>query len=95
MFADTGIPLLFEAMYALGCKKADLVVKITGAGKIYEDHGTFQIGTRNYDVARKLLTHNRVRISREDVGGAKSRTPRLFVETGRLVISSLGKEAEL
>ncbi len=31
-FADTGIPLLFEKMYALGSKKGDIVVKATGGG---------------------------------------------------------------
>ena len=30
MFADTGIPLLFHSMYALGCKKQNLIVKVAG-----------------------------------------------------------------
>jgi chemotaxis protein CheD len=39
MFADTGIPLLFQSMYAVGCKKSDLVVKVAGGGALYDDKG--------------------------------------------------------
>lgn len=95
MFADTGIPLLFERLYALGCRKQDLVVKVAGGGKLYDDKGTFDIGRRNYTVLRKMFWKNKVMIAAEDVGGAKSRTARLWVGSGRVSISSQGKEVEL
>ena len=34
MFADTGIPLLFQSLYALGAQKRDLVVKVAGGGAL-------------------------------------------------------------
>jgi chemotaxis protein CheD len=95
MFADTGVPLLFERMYALGCRKENLVVKVAGGGKIYEDNGTFEIGRRNYVVLRKLFWKNGILISAEDVGGRCSRTARLFVGTGEVTISSQGQESKL
>lgn len=95
MFADTGVPLLFEAMYALGCQKADLVVKVVGGGKLYDDNGTFEIGKRNHTVLRKMLWQNNVAVKAEDVGGQKSRTVRLFVDTGRVVIRSGQEEVDL
>jgi chemotaxis protein CheD len=55
MFADTGIPMLFEAMYRYGCDKKSLVVKVTGGGALYDDKGMFNIGQRNYTVLRKLF----------------------------------------
>lgn len=95
MFADTGIPLLFHSMYALGCKKQDLVVKVAGGGSLYDDNGHFAIGERNYTILRKMFWKAGVMIAGEDVGGAKSRTARLFVDTGRCTITASGEESEL
>ena len=95
MFADTGIPTLFEAMYRMGAKKENLVVKVAGGGKLYDDKGTFDIGRRNYTVLRKMFWKNNIMIEAEDVGGSKSRTARLFVADGRATIHSQGEETEL
>jgi chemotaxis protein CheD len=95
MFADTGIPLLFQTMYSLGCRKQDLVVKVAGGGALYDDKGLFSIGKRNYTVLRKMFWKCGVIIAAEDVGGAKSRTARLHVGTGRCTITSQGEEIEL
>ena len=95
MFADTGIPMLFHAMYALGCKKENLVVKVTGGGSLYDDNGRFQIGQRNYTILRKMFWKAGVMVTAEDVGGTKSRTARLFVDSGRCTITSVGEEVEL
>jgi len=95
MFADTGIPLLFKKMYKYGCKKENLIVKVAGGGKLWEDKGTFEIGKRNYTVLRKIFWKNSVMIDAEDVGGNKSRTARLYLNDGRATISSKGEEMEL
>lgn len=95
MFADTGIPLLFEKMYALGCKKPDLVVKVIGGGQIYDDNNTFEIGQRNYMVLRKMFWKVGVLISAEDVGGKKSRTTRLHIGNGLVTVRSSGTEVPL
>jgi chemotaxis protein CheD len=95
MFADTGIPLLFHSMYAIGCKKPDLVVKVAGGGSLYDDNGHFAIGQRNYTILRKMFWKAGVMIAAEDVGGTKSRTARLFLETGRCTVTASGEETEL
>jgi len=95
MFADTGIPLLFEDMYRYGCDKKGLVVKVTGGGALYDDKGMFNIGQRNYTVLRKIFWKNGVIIAAEDVGGSKSRTARIHVGTGKVTIRSQGEEVEL
>jgi chemotaxis protein CheD len=92
MFADTGIPILFEKMYALGCRKEDIIVKVAGGGQLYDDKGTFNIGKRNYTVMRKMFWKNNIIISAEDVGGAKSRTAKLRISDGRLTIKVKGVE---
>jgi chemotaxis protein CheD len=95
MFADTGIPMLFHSMYALGCKKQDLIVKVAGGGALYDDNGHFAIGQRNYTILRKMFWKAGVMITAEDVGGCKSRTARLFLDSGRCTVTSSGEEVEL
>jgi chemotaxis protein CheD len=95
MFADTGIPLLFQTMYQLGCQKKDLIVKVAGGGALYDDKGLFSIGKRNYTVLRKMFWKSNVLIRAEDVGGAKSRTARLQIGTGLCTVTSQGEETEL
>jgi chemotaxis protein CheD len=87
-FADTGIPLLFERMYALGSRKQDIVVKAAGGGNFHGDNGTFDIGRRNQTMMRKIFWRAQVLIAAEDVGGSRSRTARLFVDTGQVTIQS-------
>jgi chemotaxis protein CheD len=95
MFADTGVPLLFHGMYDRACAKQGLVVKVVGGSKLYEDNGTFDIGRRNYVIVRQMLWKAGLMVAAEDVGGAKSRTAKLHVATGRVTVRSLAEEVEL
>ncbi|MBI5545922.1 MAG: chemotaxis protein CheD [Deltaproteobacteria bacterium] len=92
MFADLGIPLLFERMYALGCVKRDLVVTVSGGACINGDQNVFNIGKRNYTVLRKMFWKNDVLIAAEDVGGGLSRTVRLDLSTGTVKLRIQGEE---
>jgi chemotaxis protein CheD len=87
-FADTGIQLLFERMYALGSRKEDVVVKAAGGGNFHDDSGTFDIGRRNITMMRKIFWKAQVLVRAEDVGGCKSRTARLYLDTGQVTIQS-------
>jgi chemotaxis protein CheD len=87
-FADSGIPLLFEKMYMLGAKKRDIVVKVAGGGSFHGEGDTFDIGRRNYTMMRKIFWKNQVLIAAEDIGGNRSRTARLYVDTGQVTIQS-------
>jgi chemotaxis protein CheD len=87
-FADTGIPMLFERMYALGSKKPNILVKVAGGGNFHGDSGTFDIGKRNYTMMRKIFWKAQVMVAKEDCGGNRSRTARLFVDTGQTTIQS-------
>jgi chemotaxis protein CheD len=95
MFADTGIPELFHAMYALGCNKRDLVVKVAGGAALMSTTDLFEIGKRNHLMLRKLLWKAGVPIKAEDVGGTDYRTARLFNDTGRVLIKTETREHDL
>ena len=92
MFADTGIPRLFKAAYALGADKSRLVVKVFGGGQIMDADGVFNIGKRNYMILRKMFLKNGVMIAAEDVGGTVNRTVSLEVATGVTRLKTGGRE---
>jgi len=94
-FADTGVPLLFEKMYALGAKKGNIQVRVAGGGNFHGDSGTFDIGKRNYTMMRKIFWKAQVLIAAEDCGGNRSRTARLFVDTGQITIQSGSEVTQL
>lgn len=95
MFADTGIPLLFHAMYARGCDKRNLVVKVAGGAALLSQTDVFEIGKRNHLILRKMLWKAGVPIKAEDVGGTSFRTANLFNDTGRVTIKTERSEHEL
>ena len=95
MFVDTGAVKLLKEMFAMGCRKSNMVVKIAGASAVLDTKGLFKIGERNYTVFRKILWKNSMLIHAEDVGGNISRTVRMEIATGRVVIKSGGLEKEL
>src|SRR5579862_6290087 len=55
MFADTGIPLLLEAMYGKGASKRRLVVQAVGGAQMMDPQNVFEIGKRNYQALRRIL----------------------------------------
>jgi chemotaxis protein CheD len=95
MFADTGIPLLFRGMYARGCDKRDLVVKVAGGAALLVMVDVYEIGKRNHVILRKMMGKAGVPIAAEAVGGSVFRTARLHVTTGRVTIKTNTTEHEL
>jgi chemotaxis protein CheD len=91
MFADTGIPRLFEAVRAAGGGDGKrMIVRLTGGAQVLDSQGVFQIGKRNYLAARRILWKAGILIAGEAVGGEVSRTTRLEVGTGRLFVREGG-----
>jgi len=91
IFGDLGIPRLFKAAYTLGAVKQRTVVKIAGGASLIDGAGLFNVGKRNFLLARKLMWKNGVTVAAEEVGGAVSRTIDLEMATGRLFISTPGE----
>jgi chemotaxis protein CheD len=91
MFADTGIPLLFQTAYKLGAEKRRLSVTAAGGAQMTGRQGMFDIGKRNYLTLRKILRKAGVQVQAEDVGGSASRTVRLEVGSGRVSVRGPGE----
>lgn len=95
-FADTGIPTLFRSAYQLGADKKRLKVTVAGGAQIMDPQGTFAIGKRNCLAMRKILWKAGVLIQGEYVGGEVSRTVRLEIGTGKILMREAGRpEQEL
>jgi len=95
MFVDTGVPAMLQALVDLGADKKRLVAKMAGGAAMFKDETQFRIGERNYTVMRKVLLENSILIDGEDVGGSVARTMYLFINSGKTIIKSHGKESEL
>lgn len=94
MYADTGIPLLFHHAYELGAEKRRLVVTAAGGAQMMDQQGVFNIGKRNYLSMRKIFWKAGVLVHAEDVGGMASRTVRLEVASGRVLLRGAGEQEQ-
>jgi chemotaxis protein CheD len=95
MFADAGVPQLFQRAYKLGAEKSKLIVCAAGGAEILAEDGHFRIGSRNRTMLRKIFWQNNVLLSADDTGGNHSRTMTLSLKDGTVSIRSQGKEAVL
>jgi chemotaxis protein CheD len=91
MFADTGIPLLFQNACALGAVKSRMIVAAAGGAQMLDPNGTFNIGQRNHLAMRKILWKAGVIVHKEDIGGTSSRTVRVEVGSGRVQLRTSGE----
>ena len=88
VFADTGIPLLFQTAYDHGLVKQRAIVKLVGGAEMPQTTGGFNTGRRNLLAAKSLLWRNGVFVAAEDVGGTDARTVHMSVADGRLQVFS-------
>jgi chemotaxis protein CheD len=91
MFADTGIPALFKAAYALGAKKQQMKVIVVGGAQVLDQQGFFNIGKRNHMAIRKIFWKNNVMVDYENVGGNCNRTLKLTVLDGKTWLKVSGQ----
>ena len=91
MFADTCIPRLFKSSYQLGAKKQRLRVVVAGGAQIMDQKGLFDIGKRNYMVAKKMFWRNKVIVDYEEVGGNSNRTVKLLISSGKIILKISGR----
>lgn len=92
MFADTGIPLLMNDMKKLGYSgNGRMVVKLAGGAAIMDPKNTFNIGKRNLLAVKKILWQYKLGPRAEHVGDTISRTVSVYVDTGKVLLSSPGR----
>ncbi len=95
MYADTGVPLLFQSAYSIGAVKQRLTVTVLGGAQVLDTDNTFQIGKRNHLAVRKILWRAGVMVHHEDVGGTLPRSVRMEVASGRMLVVHGREEREI
>lgn len=92
-FVDTALQNMLESMDKIGVPRRDLVIKMFGGASGIAaqsmKHTTYDIGKRNIDMARKLLTFARLKIQSEDVGGNRGRKIMFNTHTGEVWVKKL------
>jgi chemotaxis protein CheD len=98
-FADTAIPAGIAEAVRLGALRTRLVARMAGGARMLNIVGAgskLDIGARNSEAVRAGLQQHGIRLANEDVGGTYGRTLQLFIGTGRLLVSTVGRgEREL
>ena len=95
MYADTGIPMLFQTAYGIGAVKQRLSVAVFGGAQVLDANNTFNIGKRNHLAVRRIFWKAGVLVHHEDVGGSLPRSVRMEVSTGRTVVNCGREEREI
>lgn len=92
-FVDCAIPMLLEEMKELGALKSRLIVKIVGGAemmKAQSPNGTLNIGPQNVQAVETLLEELSLPLRSADIGGTHGRTARLYLDSGKLLVSAVG-----
>jgi chemotaxis protein CheD len=89
-FANTGLPLLFEAAYTLGLDKARCRVRLVGGAEVsgLGNIGSLNVGKRNLLAARNILWRNGLLIESEATGGSIPRSVTLHLSDGKIDVTS-------
>jgi chemotaxis protein CheD len=90
MFANTGLPLLFQAAYSLGLDKKRCRVRLVGGAEVagMNGPGALNVGKRNLLAARNILWRNGLFVEGEATGGTIPRTVALRLNDGKLDVTS-------
>lgn len=98
-FADTGVIAAIEEVVKAGANRFRLIARIAGGARMLNVVGAgskLDIGARNGEAVRAALSLHKIRLAADDTGGTYGRTLQLFVGTGRLLVSTVGRgEREL
>jgi len=90
-YADVAIRTMLEAMLVLGAQRGRIVAKIVGGACMFESammDSTMNIGKRNAEAVREILSEEKIPIIGEDVGRSHGRTMQFDVATGGVLVKS-------
>lgn len=95
MFVSTGVVDMVKTLLRHGASRERLIIKAAGGAKMMQVNNMFDVGSRNATTLEKLLAHNNMKLAGRDFGGSIPRTMSLQLDTGTVMIKSLGSERVL
>lgn len=92
-FADLAVPALIEKVQQLGATRKRLICRIAGGAHMLFAGSSdgFKIGERNIEAVGEALLRCGLTPAAKDTGGSRGRTVRLFVDTGRVLVRTVGQ----
>lgn len=95
-YADTGITELIQKMVMKGARKSVLKAKIAGGAQMFEaNSAVFNIGSRNVEAVKKVLSTYGIPIIAEDTGSNYGRTVFFYAENGAMEIRAAAKTTKV
>lgn len=97
-YADTCIKRMLEELAKMSCSKVRLKAKIAGGAKMFEvsgDSSFGNIGARNIEAVKKVLSQYGVRLYAEDTGLNFGRTVYFHAATGAVEVKSFNRETKI
>jgi chemotaxis protein CheD len=96
-FVSQGLPLLIEALAALGAKPGRLEAQLCGGTQVavrsaFNNHTSLNIGERNVQAARLVLQTAGLKVKTEATGGEFGRTVKFHIANGQVTVKTLGKQ---
>lgn len=94
-YADTAIPALIDCMINNGARKERLVAKLAGGAHLFAGltSGNLNVGAKNINAVIEQLEKANIPIRGKDVAGKRGRIMRFYIESGKVVVTTIGKEA--
>ena len=94
-YADTGIMELVQTMNLKGSPTPKLVAKIAGGAQMFNaNSAVINIGERNVDAVKKVLSSYRIRIIAEETGLNFGRTVFFHADTGIMEVRAATKQTK-
>jgi chemotaxis protein CheD len=97
-YADTAVPYVIKEMLSRGAAGHRLRVAIAGGAQLFSFEGSdsrLDVGRRNAESVKQMLTQSRLRLIAEDIGGKSGRTLSMDATTGRVMVKQAGGEMKL
>ncbi|MDY6893336.1 MAG: chemotaxis protein CheD [Chloroflexota bacterium] len=96
-YADTAIPMLIDELNKEGAKKNRLIIKLVGGAEMSLAPGitsAFKIGAKNIVSVKEAIARENLKIATEDIGGHHGRTVRLFMDSGKVIVTTAGADVK-
>jgi chemotaxis protein CheD len=87
-YASVGIPYFISCMSRdYGCLKGELIISLYGGANSIRTYDAFNIGRKNIDASRNILSEMNLKFNDTETGKSVSRTIELDILTGQVVIA--------
>lgn len=89
-YADTGIALLLKTMEQHGADRHRITAKIAGGAEMFKSVTvTFDIGKKNTQAVKKVLSEYRIPVTAEDIGKQHGRTLLFYSGDGKVTVRNI------